>query len=227
VRKPPTLSSSYTAFSGSLHSAENLYVAVEGFCKWTYKGVNLEALHPAQARRVVALCFLAAVGSWEQFVEACFVRYLAGAKSASGKHPHLRFGPAASLKYAYAVISGKPGFDPEKNYLSWTVEDTLKRSSLFFGVGDPFKRAIQPAQEALDDAAIIRNRVAHASQKSRIAFRTVARKLRHGQLRQGYSVGDLLLEENAKPAKVSSQPDGVLFDRYITLFRDLAFNIAG
>jgi hypothetical protein len=226
-RNASTLRSTYKLFGDALESSQNLFVAVEDFCRFTYEGVNENVLHPKQARRVVALSFLAAVGAWEQFVEACFVRYVAGVKSISGKEPHLKFGPAASLNDAYAVISGRPGFDPEKNYLSWSVDDTLKRSSLFFGAGDPFKRAIQPARGALEDAVVIRNRIAHASQKSRLAFCATARKLRRGRLRQGYSVGDLLLESNAQPAGLTITTDDVLFDRYITLFRDLAFDIAG
>lgn len=190
----PSLKSISKSFHQSLDSAVNLYAAVHVFCAWTYEGVNENALHPAQARRVVALSFLAAVASWEEFVEASFVRYLAGATSGSGKRPHLRFGPAASIDDAYAVISGKPGFDPDRSFLSWSVEDTLRRSSLFFGAGDPFKRVLLPAKEALEDAVVIRNRVAHASQKSRSAFGRIARKLRGSNLRQGFSVGDLLLE---------------------------------
>jgi len=225
MARVPSLSSVSRALMYSLGSAANLYASVEDFCAWTYDGMTSNALHPAQARRVVALSFLAAVASWEEFIEASFVRYLAGAASASGRRPHLKFGPAASIDDAYAVISGKPGFDPARNYLSWTVDDTLRRASLFFGGGDPFNRSLSPVKEALDDAAIIRNRVAHASQKSRSAFRGVATKIRGSKLRQGYSVGDLLLE-SARPVGVPDAPGAVLFERYINFFASLATDIA-
>ncbi|MEK6373164.1 MAG: hypothetical protein AABO58_10750 [Acidobacteriota bacterium] len=152
------------------------------------------------------------------------MRYLAGAKSQYAEVPKLRFGPATSIKDAYAVIAGKPGFDPEKHYLNWTVEDTLRRAELFFTKANPYAKQLGPVKTALDDAAVIRNRVAHTSRKSRTAFTEVARRLRRRKLRQGYSVGDLLLE-NVAPSGVKPRSANDLFEAYIELFRDVALEL--
>jgi hypothetical protein len=220
-----SVKSTFLELDRSLDSASNLYAAVRPFCEWTFEGVNENPLHPAQGRKVISLCFLACVVAFEQFLEHSFVRYLAGAKGQYAVAPKLRFGPAKSLSDAYAVISGRPGFDPEKHFLNWSVDETLSRAELFFTKANPYSKELRPVKAGLEDAAIIRNRVAHTSAKSRAAFLKVARILRGGQLRQGYSVGDLLLEQVSPTGYKPIQP-GDLFEGYVHLFRDVAAELA-
>jgi hypothetical protein len=214
----PALTSTVRAFDIALQSAANLNVAVTPFCARTYDGILERPLHPNQARRVVALSFLAATAAWEEFLGAIFVRYVAGAPSPGGYRPPLLLGPACSLEHAYNLVSGTPDFDPESRFLNWGPDETLGRAKLFFPPGSPFERAISGAKRQLKDAAVIRNRVAHSSPKSRSDFVEVARRLlqRH-QLTQGYSVGDLLLERPR--AQLHPNAGGsTVFEAYLNLF---------
>lgn len=161
-----------------------------------------------------------------EFIEATFVPYLCGATSTMHRRPHLKFGPASKLDDAFSFLSGRSDFNPIRNYLSWTVDDTLNRSSLFFGAGDPFSGPLKARKLALEDAVIIRNRVAHSSQKARAAFRVVGRRLRHSQLQRTYSVGDLLLER-VPPACAKDYQNETLFEAYLYTLRFTVDEIAG
>ncbi len=214
------------AFEEAIGSALNLYASVEPFVARNFEAIATNPLHPSQARRIVSLGFLAIVASWEEFIEGTFVRYLCGATSTGHRRPQLKFGPASKLDDAFSVLAGRVGFNPIRHYLSWTVDDTLKRSSLFFGTGDPFSGPLIARKLALEDAATIRNRVAHSSQKARAAFRVVARRLRRSQLPRAYSVGDLLLEQ-VPPACPEDYQNETLFEAYLYTLRCAADEIAG
>ncbi|HYK04563.1 MAG TPA: hypothetical protein VE974_22615 [Thermoanaerobaculia bacterium] len=226
MAQPVSLRGVRNAFEIAVGSAANLYAAVDPFVARTYDGIATNPLHPSQARRIVALAFLALVAAWEEFVEASFVRYLAGGHSTLRRRPQLKFGPASRLDDAYAVIAGRPNFDPVRHHLNWGVEDTINRALIFFGSGDPFQRPLTVRKQALQDAAIIRNRVAHSSQKARAAFSVVARRLRGGKLPRAYSVGDLLLERVA-PAWAENYEKETLFVAYLYVFVTAADEVAG
>jgi hypothetical protein len=195
-------------------------------CERVPGATNQGPLHPNQARRVVALSFLAVSAAWEEFVGAAFVRYLAGAKSMSGYAPALVMGPAPSLAHAYKLIAGASDFKLDRRYLTWGPEETLDRARLFLKPGNAFEIAIKGASRQLKDAAIIRNRVAHASSKSRREFIEVARRFRGTpSLSQGYSVGDLLLEKPRSPLHTHPKPATYL-DAYLFMFHNLGEAIA-
>ena len=155
-------------------------------------------LHPEQARRVVELAFLGLVSAWEEFLEQSFVRYLAGAKSESGFSPAHRLGKSNSIGHSYHIISGDPNFDPSRNYARfgdwrWVIDI----SKVYFDHGAPYSQLLHANIELLQHMSHLRNRVAHGSSKAREDFKRSAR-VHLGfavsqPLRQGYSVGDLLL----------------------------------
>jgi hypothetical protein len=213
-------------FEFAIGSAADLYASVEPFVRRDFESITTNPLHPSQARRVVALAFLAIVASWEEFIEGVFVRYLCGAQSMMRRRPQLKFGPAATLKDAYSIVAGRPSFDPLRHHMNWSVEETLSRASLFFGSNNPFRDALMPRKRALEDAAIIRNRVAHSSQKARSSFRDVAARLRRRKLPRAYSVGDLLLER-VPPACVCDYNGEALFEAYLHTLRCAADEIGG
>jgi hypothetical protein len=101
----------------------------------------------------------------------------------------------------------------------------LERSEIFFYQGQPFRGAIGKWSKQLQDAAKIRNRVAHASSKCRSEFKSVA--LQHlgrpanANLSQGYSAGDLLLDTGQR-AFPGSKPPMTYFEAYMYMFLDLA-----
>ncbi len=208
--------------SGQLQTS----TSVEPFVRRDFESMTTNPLHSSQARRIVALAFLAIVASWEEFIEGVFVRYLCGARSMMRRRPQLKFGPAAALKDAYAVVAGRHSFDPLRHHMTWSVDDTLSRASLFFGTNNLFCDALMPRKRALEDAAIIRNRVAHSSQKARSSFRDVAARLRRRKLPRAYTVGDLLLE-CVSPACACDYNGEALFEAYLYALRSAADEIGG
>jgi len=222
MARPPAIGSVSRTFEQALRSASGLATAVRPYCARGYQAIHTNPLHPNQARRVVALAFLAASAAWEEFVGAVFVRYVAGAQSPSGYTPTLLMGPAPSLDHAYKLVAGRHDYDPESRFLSWGPDDTLARTGLFFRTGSAFENAIRGAAPQLRDAAIIRNRVAHASRKCRADFLDTARRLlRTQQLGQGFGVGDLLLAR--PPAALHQHPRAATYlDAYFFMFHHLA-----
>jgi hypothetical protein len=226
MARAPALGSVVSSFYSALRSASGLAVAVRPFCARNYEGIHENPLHPNQARRVVALSFLAASAAWEELVGAVFVRYVAGAASARGYQPPLLMGRAPSLDHAYKLVAGRHDYDPESRFLTWGPDETIARCRLFFRAGSVFEHGIASASRQLKDAAIIRNRVAHASRKCRADFIDVARRLLGvGQLSQGYGVGDLLLEHPRTPLHVH-QTAATYLDAFLFMFDHLANVIA-
>lgn len=227
---PPqvALTSVRKAFAQSLDSSANLFAAVSPFLKKDYDAMLYNELHPEQARRVVALAFLAIVSAWEEFLGATFVRYLAGAKAPGGYAPTLRVGPAQSLQHAFQLVAGRTTADPSSYYLNWGVADTLDRAKLYLVGGAPFVPHIAPVRQRLDEAFIIRHRVAHSSIKARADFRKVAIRLTapgKGKLRQGYSVGELLVSPATRGFRTSGGAPQSLFEAHLGLYSQLAARI--
>ena len=224
--RPPSMATVWQSFQTTIDSSENLYGAVGQFCLRTYEGITQNPLHPTQARRIVSLAFLGTVAAWEQYLEAVFVRYLAGARSHTGYHPHLRAGTAQNLQHAYDLLSGKFEFKTDSQYLTWSSpSDVIRRAKIFFTNGHPFNAALTHWQDRLRDAIRIRNRIAHTSGKSRAEFKQVALahlgRAPNARLSQGYSAGDLLLETAARGLDPKFR-QGTFFEAYMEMFRDLA-----
>jgi hypothetical protein len=231
MARPPGLKTVKSDFIANIISASNLFEAVVSFTKGkTYDAIQgSEPLHPAQARRVMALAFMIIVSAWEQFVESVFIRYMAGACSPSGYQPVLRVGPCAGLQHAGQLLRGNMAFSFESNFLLWSPWKVVTdRAKLFFDHGKPFSSLPDRDVPSLNHAFLLRNRVAHSSHKARADFVRVAR-LYTGKpmLRRGYDVGSLLLEKPSLHTHSSSysQADHC-FEAYLSLFIELAGTIA-
>ncbi|MCC7142262.1 MAG: hypothetical protein IT349_09200 [Candidatus Eisenbacteria bacterium] len=217
MARQPSLVSVRKDFLMAIEGAASLATAVAAYTKRDHNSFRTNPLHSRQARRVVALSFLWLMAAWESFLGDSILRYLAGAKSPGGWAPDLALGPARSLRHAVAVMSGRPKVNPDTMYLNWTTGDALGRCKLYFAPGDRIGVLLRDYKSMLDDAAVIRNRVAHASPKSRAAFKGVAMRFRGQALYQSYSVGDLLLEPRPGffPA---AAPGGNVLESYWALF---------
>lgn len=218
------------ALIGDLSSSATLFAAILPFAdkSKTYEAIKgWEPLHHAQAMRVVALAFMNIVTAWEEFVQSTFIRYMAGAASGSGYRPRLRVGPCSSLRHAGQILTRKSDFDFESDFISWSSwGEVTNRAALFFEDGRPFSSVIERDRQRLKSAVTIRNRVAHASSKARAEFIKVA-KLHLGRppqskLRQGYTVGQLLLEQ----PRTFSTTGATYFEAYVELFTHLSDVIA-
>jgi hypothetical protein len=215
------------AFHSDLSSSVTLFAAIKPFTdkSKTYDAIQgWEPLHHAQAMRVVALAFMNIVAAWEEFVQSTFIRYMAGATSGNGYRPKLRVGPCSSLRHAGQILTRRTDFDFESDFISWSSwGEVTNRAALFFEEGRPFSSIVERDKQRLKDAVTIRNRVAHASGKSRAEFIKVA-KLHLGlqlrsKLRQGYTVGQLLLEQ---PRTFGPSGANSYFEAYVEFFTRLS-----
>jgi hypothetical protein len=226
----PALKTVRKRLDDSLQSAGDLFVTVQEHAEGTWDSINgYETLVPGQARRIVGLAFLQMVIAWEDFIEACFVRYMMGASSPNGWSPVLRLGAADSLAHAYQLASGNPKYQIESHFMSWTSwGDIIDRAKLYFEGGEPFATVPRLSRDRLLDATKIRNRVAHSSPKVRSEFVTLAKShlglQPSGVLPQGYSPGQLLVHKSTKcfGAGTPMQP---FFLHYLGLFGDMADHI--
>jgi len=217
-------------FMTRIQSSADLYGAVEQFAVGTWDSImGWEVLYPGQARRIVALAFMNLVVGWEEFVEACFVRYLTGSASPSGWAPKLRLSACKNIRHAYAVIAGTTSFDVTKQYLNWSSWPEIEsRAEVFFVGGKPFTKLSEAQRQRLKDSQIIRNRVAHSSTKCREDFKRVAKKFcglsGSQKLPKGTDVGQVLLDRSGRGFASASNES--LFIRYADFFCELAELIA-
>jgi len=156
----------------------------------------MPTLHPKYKVQVVELAFMGVVAAWEEFLEATLVRYVAGAKTASGYAPTPKYGLASNLSHSYQVISGRTTFNPVSDYLKVSDPSWVTGKARFVFSAHPYT-CLTPKAQLLDAATKIRNRVAHASSKCRADFKVVALRFlglpADGKLKQSYAAGDLLL----------------------------------
>jgi hypothetical protein len=218
----PALVSSRKVFDNRLESALSLYSYAENIANGTWESITgWELLHPRQAQKIVALCFMDIVAVWEDFVESCFIRYLAGATSPSGYKPSLRSGSAKSILHAYQLASGRPTFKVGTHYLQWqSWNEVISAARVFYENGEPFSLLSPLQRERLGDATKIRNRVAHTSAKCMKDFGVVSR--RHvSRVHRGFSVGQLLINKSNKGFGPAA-PNQTYFLHYWHLFDSLA-----
>lgn len=218
----PSLKSTRQLFDKRLQASLSLYSYAEITANGTWDSiVGWEPLHPRQAQKIVALCFMDIVIGWEDFIESCFIRYLAGSTSPNGYKPTLRCGCAESIHHAYQLASGRSDFKIGSNYLQWqTHKDVVETAKVFFEKGEPFSLLTQLQKDRLLDATKIRNRVAHASEKCKKDFGVVSRQ--HVQrVYQGFSAGRLLIDKTSK-CFGNAAPTQSYFKHYWLLFVNLA-----
>lgn len=195
--RPPKTAHVRESFLAASSSSSDLVKAISRL-----SGINPNSqcprLHTEQARRVIELAFLGLVSAWEEFLEQSFVRYLAGAKADQGYSPDLRMGKASDIAHAYHLISGDPNFDPARNYAKFGDQNwVIAISKNYFALGAPYATVLHANIDPLQHAVKLRNRVAHNSSKSREDFIKSAKIHLNipadGKLKQGYTVGDLLM----------------------------------
>ena len=222
--RPTKVAHVNSEFLVDIDSAIKLVQAVKSI-----EGINpraLNKLHSQQVRKIVELAFMGVVASWEEYLELIFVRYLAGSKSTSGSQSNLKIGKANTIPHAYRVVSGNSKYNSAKDYLKFSdTKWVLDKADFFFEKDHPFD-SIRTSVFLLQSASIIRNRVAHNSEKCRKEFKDVAvdfTNSRNGNLTQGYRCGDLLLAPAIKHfGQQVAQSNCSYFDAYMNRFSTLA-----
>lgn len=136
------------------------------------QGSRFKPLSQRQKVVIVELGFLQLFLAWEDFLEHSFVRYMCGARTISGYAP-VRYVQPPTMRDAQSMILqlGRP-------YADWTnVEDVIALAKLYFKNGEPYESALRPLRADLGHMTVIRNSVAHRSEKSRLKLEDVTRGL--------------------------------------------------
>lgn len=222
--RPPKVEHVRDEFLKDLNSARDLVRAVLQF-EGIHPNTKKATLHSKHVRKVVELAFMGVLSSWEEFLERCLVRYMAGAGTTSYT-PSLKVGCADNIPHSYQLLSEQGSYDPSKDYLK--ISDTywvLMKAKFYFDNGKPFD-ILQDLSEKINDANKIRNRVAHSSTKCKADFKKVAIKLlsiNTGKLSQGFSAGNLLLSKADRHFGQSAKNRGItFFEAYMEFFEDTA-----
>ncbi len=205
-------------FQLALDSATNLYVAVSPYLDSSYDAIYTNPLHPSQAKMIVGLSFLRIYAAWESFLEDVFLRYICGAKAKSGYCPNRKIIGVNSINEAYHIIACDPEFDIEKGYLVWTdYKKVIGRAKIYFNDGKPFTELSDVERQMIKEGNIIRNRIAHSSEKCIQDFITIVKQKENiTKLPKGYSVGRFLIENRKGIPDIISGHDR--FECYINMF---------
>ena len=223
--RPPLVQHVRDYFEDSISSAEGLVADVRKLER-VKTSIHEGTLHSKRVARIAELAFMGIFAAWEEFLEDTFIRYLAGASNAASKWPVLRLGKSEDMKHAYKVLSGKPGFNREKDTMSWTSPQVvIERAEVFFAGGRPYKPCLAADQSLLVQAKHIRNRTAHSSDRCRKQFKTTALSLLGNSgahlFTSGFTAGRLLLTSNVQGFGASTLGQ-TCFGQYVRLFRKLA-----
>ena len=213
-----------------IRSADGIYIAVLPYVDFSYEGIRENPVHPLQARKIIELSFMNIISAWEEFIQAVFIRYMIGGTSDSGYAPALRIGKCRNLSHTLELISGKDGFDPSTDYLDWSNwPKVIHRAQIFFEQGEPFSFLTDNQKQLLDDSVVIRNRVAHSSDKCKQAFSILAKRylgLKGTEsLPKGFSVGRLLITDKVRGFSKEYWSDNY-YQSFSVMFRKLADTIA-
>jgi len=227
--RPPKVDHIREDFLFQIEAARRLESAVRPLT--TIHPNAARGLHPKHVYRTVELAFMGVCAAWEDFVEDTLVRYLANAETDSGYRPRLRVGSCQSISHAFQVLSGKPAYDPEKVFMTWTnPTSVIDLAEVFFVGGAPFKIPLNREAARLKHAVKIRNRVAHASEKSRNDFREAAnyvlQRAANAPLGKGYRVGELLSSNATGYFGVNIPALQItVFEAYMRLYAQLALEV--
>ncbi|HEY5866984.1 MAG TPA: hypothetical protein VI542_15780 [Candidatus Tectomicrobia bacterium] len=154
--------------------------------------------------------------SWEDFIESVFVRYMCGAKAASGFSPTLISSPYASIVSATTKLL-HPTPKHTYPYLSWNVKNISSWASQHFSHGEPFVSAVGAFRQTLEDIATVRNGFAHRSAFAIRNFHAlVLREI--GYVPRGTNPGRFLL---------ANHPSHTPPQKFIDLYADALLNAAG
>jgi len=172
---PPTLSHVLADLHRGISSSTNLISTIKNF-----------GIPRIQLEMIVEMAFLRIFVSWEGFLEGSFIRYATGAIPPSGYMPNTLIHPQ-NLRHASGLVrSGR-------DYVNWnSASEVIRRSSLYFQDGEPYRSALEPAIADLDEMNTIRNRIAHKSDIVKNKFNTFIRR-KFGHSIHGMTPGRLLL----------------------------------
>lgn len=133
---------------------------------------------------MVELAYMRVFLAWETFLEEAFILYMTGATAPRVRAPRRYVLPPSRVWAEKAVTEGK-------EYAKWDAQNVASRALRYFADGRPFTDLLRGNQTLFDEAAKIRNAVAHESKNARAKFETVVRS-KLGALPPNVTVGGFL-----------------------------------
>lgn len=219
-------------FFRSLDTAVRIYAPAREMCRFNAESFGETVYQPNVAAKVVSLAFLSAVAAWEDFVEDVYLGYLCGYAAPNGYKPRLLAGPAQNKTHALKLAAGESNEKEAERKLRWNSFKWVQGiSSVHFENNNVFAKVTPQDVAWLDLAQIVRNRVAHNSEKAKSQFKVALNLLVNSKkddpLPYGFSPGRFLIfrTDAAKELMPLAQdhhhwPD--VFEGYMSLWERLA-----
>lgn len=219
----------------SLKTAMRIYGPAKEMCKFDGESFEETTYQPNVAAKIVGLAFLSAAAAWEDFVANIFLGYLSGYPAPNGESPKLRAGKAENKRHALLILAGEPNSREAERRMRWSSFRWVQSvSEIHFKKDNPFLAVSSTDIEWLDLSVIIRNRVAHNSEKAKKQFKDSFNRLvgspKDAPLPNGFSPGWLLnaiLQSHPKLKALDSDDHywGDLFEGYVNLWQKIADTI--
>jgi len=216
----------------SLETAVRIYGPAREMCRFTYESFGENTYQPNVAAKVVGLAFLSAVAAWEDFVADVYLGYLCGYPAPNGYKPRLRAGPAQHKTHALTLAAGEANEREAERKLRWNSFKWIQGlAAVHFAPANVFDSTKSKDAAWLDLAQIVRNRVAHNSEKAKRQYKAALNRLMDDKpdspLPPGFAPGKFLIYTTATDPQLRSLmqddhcwPD--VFEGYISLWRRLA-----
>jgi len=216
----------------SLDTACRIYGPAREMCQFTYESFTESDYQPNVAAKVVGLAFLSAVAAWDDFVQEVYLGYLCGYPAPSGYKPRLRAGAAQNKTHALTLAAGESNEREAERKLRWSSFKWVQAlASVNFSSDNTFARVSAEDVAWLDLAQIIRNRVAHNSDKAKLQYKTALNRLMNDKpdspLPPGFAPGKFLIyttnaDRQLRPLMQDDHYWPDVFEGYISLWTRLA-----
>jgi hypothetical protein len=140
---------------------------------------------------IAELSFFKIYLAWERFLEEIFIMYMMK-KSKSIRSKFFSFVQPNNKECAKRLL-----FEGDE-YAEWKYGNTVSRAERFFKNGFPFKDILNRISTDLNDIQVIRNGIAHNSDKAKNQFSLLVRTKMTFLPTKNFSPGDFLLSTNNK-----------------------------
>ena len=219
----------------SLDTALRIYSPAREMCRFTYESFSETTYQPNVAAKVVGLAFLSAVAAWEDFVEDIYLGYLCGYPAPNGYKPRLRAGSAQNKTHALTLAAGDSNEREAERKLKWSSFNWVQSiATVHFTSDNVFGKVKQQDVAWLNLAQIVRNRVAHSSEKAKHQYKAALNRLMDDKptspLPPGFAPGKFLIyKTNADRQLLPLMQDDHywpdVFEGYLSLWQRLAVQL--
>lgn len=216
----------------SLETAMRIYAPAREMCRYSSESFNETTYQPNVAAKVVGLAFLSAVAAWEDFVEDVYLSYLCGYQAPNGYAPRLRTGRAQNKTHALLLAAGERNEKEAERKPRWSNFKWVQAlSTVHFVPKNVFTAVADQDVAWLDLAQIVRNRVAHNSEKAKSQYKAALNRLMgekpDAPLPRGFSPGKFLIyqtnaDEQLIPLMENHHCWPDVFEGYMSLWQRLA-----